>query len=187
MRTVIITKSQLSEVERGQSVWKINNSHLHDPEYVEEITRMWYLHQCRKTDNDNINGWWEEGKTRIKEISLNFSKRKNREKGKHKTNNLSKQFRNIKISYIEIQIMLEIKTHTIKSTRKLENSRPSKQKEKKIRSKAQCRDDGETSSRYSCSLEKKRGLFKRKENSYQHFSPVGGGGTHDIFGRGVPL
>ena len=85
----------LSEIERRPGLWKINNSYLHDPEYGKEITRMWYLHQFKKTENDNLNGWGEEGKTRIKEISLNFSKRKNRENKNHKFN-LRKQFRNIK-------------------------------------------------------------------------------------------
>ena len=75
----VTIKLDLSEIERGPGLWKINNSYLHDPEYVKEITRMWYLHQLKKDENDNLNGWWEEGKTRIKEISLNFSKQKNRE------------------------------------------------------------------------------------------------------------
>ena len=56
---------------------------------------MCYLHQFKKNENDNLSGWWEEGKTRIKEISLNFFKRKNRENKKYKFN-LRKQFRNIK-------------------------------------------------------------------------------------------
>ena len=90
-------KLDLSETERGPGLglWKINNSYLHDPDYVKEITRMWYLHQFKKDENDNLIGWWEEGKTRIKEISLNFSKRKNRENKNYK-HNLRKQFRNVK-------------------------------------------------------------------------------------------
>ena len=94
-RDKVTIKLDLSEIERGPGLWKINNSYLHDPDYVKEITRMWYLHQYNKTENDNLNGWWEEGKTRIKEISINFSKRKNRENKNYKFN-LRKQFRNIK-------------------------------------------------------------------------------------------
>ena len=56
---------------------------------------MWYLHQFKKYENDNLNDWWQEGKTRIKEISLNFSKQKNRESKNYK-HNLRKQFRNVK-------------------------------------------------------------------------------------------
>ena len=44
----VTIKLDLSEIERGPGIWKINNSYLHDPEYVEEITRMWYLHQLKR-------------------------------------------------------------------------------------------------------------------------------------------
>ena len=74
---------------------EINTSYLYDPDFVEEITQIWYLHQFRKNKNNNLNGWWEEGKTRIKEISLNSSEQKNKENNNHKFN-LRKQFRNIK-------------------------------------------------------------------------------------------
>ena len=56
---------------------------------------MWYLHQFEKTENNNHTDWWEEGKTRIKEISLTFSKRKNKENKNYKFL-LRKQFRSIK-------------------------------------------------------------------------------------------
>ena len=88
-------KLDSSEIERGPRLWKINNSYLHDPDYVNEITLMWYLHQLKKDENENLNGWWEEGQTRIKEISLNFSKQKNRESKIYK-HNLPKQFRDVK-------------------------------------------------------------------------------------------
>ena len=57
---------------------------------------MWYQHQFKKNDNDSLNGRWEEGKPRIKEITLKFSKRKNKENKKHKSN-LCKQFCNTKL------------------------------------------------------------------------------------------
>ena len=137
--TKVTIKLDLSEIERGEGIWKINNSHLHDPEYDEEITRMWYSHQFRKTDNDNINSWWEEGKTRIKEIRLNFSKHKNREKRKHNARN--------KDMYNKInQEIKQLETFEAEGAR--------------IRSKAQWREDRETSSRYFCSLEKKQGVEK---------------------------
>ena len=88
-------KLDSSEIERGPRLWKINNSYLHDPDYVNEITLMWYLHQLKKDENENLNGWWEGGQTRIKEISLNFSKQKNRESKIYK-HNLPKQFRDVK-------------------------------------------------------------------------------------------
>ena len=49
-------KLGLSDIERRPRIWKINNSYLHDPEYVKEITQMWYLHRFKKNENDNLNG-----------------------------------------------------------------------------------------------------------------------------------
>ena len=91
----ITMKIDLSEIERGPGIWKMNNAYLKDPEYVQQITHVWYQHQFNRDKNDSINGWWEEGKKLIKETSIKFSKKKNKEKELHKRN-LLKQFRNIK-------------------------------------------------------------------------------------------
>ena len=91
----ITIKMDLSEIERDPGIWKINNSYLNGPEYIEQITHMCYQHQFQKTTSDKINGWWDEGKKLIKGISINFSKKKNKEITQHKRN-LLKQFRNIK-------------------------------------------------------------------------------------------
>ena len=85
-----------SEIERGPGIWKINNSYLKDPKYIEQITHMWYQHQLKKTTSDNINGWWDEGKKLIKEISISFSKKKKKQRKTQHKRNLLKQFRNIK-------------------------------------------------------------------------------------------
>ena len=91
----ITMRIDLSEIEQGPGIWKMNNAYLKDPEYVQQITHVWYQHQFNRDKNDNINGWWEEGKKLIKETSIKFSKKKNKEKELHKRN-LLKQFRNIK-------------------------------------------------------------------------------------------
>ena len=152
-------KLDLSEIERGPGLWKTNNSYLHDPEYVKEITRMWYLYQFKKDENDNLNGWWEEGKTRIKEISLNFSKRKSRENKNYKFN-LRKQFRNVKNKLDRDPSNANSKYLYNKINQEIKQVEILEAEGAKIRSKAQWREDGETSSRYFCSLEKKRGAEK---------------------------
>ena len=99
------------------------------------------------------------GKKAKPEFSLNFSKRKNIESKNYKYN-LRKQFRNVKnkldhdpsnanSKYLYNKINQEIKQVEI-----LEAGGA------KIRSKVQWREDGETSSRYFCSLEKKWGAEK---------------------------
>ena len=69
----ITMKIDLSEIERGPGIWKINNAYLKDPEYVEQITHIWHQHRFDKNKSDNINGWWEQGKKLIKETSIKFS------------------------------------------------------------------------------------------------------------------
>ena len=76
----ITMKIDLSEIERGPGIWKINNAYLKDKEYVQQITHVWYQHQFNRDKNDNVNGWWEESKKLIKETSIKFSKKKNKEK-----------------------------------------------------------------------------------------------------------
>ena len=120
---------------------------------------MWYLHQFKKDENDNLNGWWEEGKTRIKEISLNFSKRKNRENKNYKYN-LCKQFHNVKNKLDRDLSNANSKYLYNKINQEIKQVEILKAEGAKIRSKAQWREEGETSSRYFCSLEKKRGAEK---------------------------
>ena len=114
---------------------------------------MWYLHQFKKNENDNLSGWWEEGKTRIKEISLNFSKRKNRE-NKNREFNLRKQFHNIKNKLDRDPSNARNKELYNKINQEIKQLEILEAEGAKIRSKAQWREDGETSSRYFCSLRK---------------------------------
>ena len=79
-------KIDLSEIERGPGIWKINNASLKEPEYVEQITHIWHQHCFDENKSDNINGWWEQGKKLIKETSIKFSKKKNKERKEHKWN-----------------------------------------------------------------------------------------------------
>ena len=171
-------KLDLSEIERGPGLWKINNSYLHDPDYVKEITRMWYLHQFKKDENDNLNGWWEEGKIRIKEISLNFSKRKNRENKNYK-HNLRKQFRNVKNKLDRDPSNVNSKYLYNKINQEIKQVEILEAEGAKIRSKAQWREEGETSSRYFCSLEKKRGAEKSMR-SVQRVKDI----SHVVYGMG---
>ena len=149
----------LSEIKRGPGIWKINNSYLKDPEYIGQITDMWYQNQFKKTTRDNINGWWDERKKLIKEISINFSKKINKEKTQNKRN-LLKQFRNIKNKLDRDPSNARNKDLYNKINNEMKSLEVEEAEGAKIRSKAEWREDGETSSRYFCSLEKKRGAEK---------------------------
>ena len=155
----ISIKIYLSEIERGPGIWKINNSYLKDPEYIQQITHVWYQHQFKRDISNNINGWWEEGKKLIKETSIKFSKKKNQEKKSHKRN-LLKQFRNIKNKLDKDPSNTRNRDLYNKINNEIKSIEVQEGEGAKIRSKAQWREDGETSSRYFCSLEKKRGADK---------------------------
>ena len=155
----ITIKVDLLEIERGPGIWKINNSYLKVPEYIEQITHLWHQHQFKRDTNDNINGWWEEEKKLIKETSIKFSKKKNRERTQHKRN-LLKQFRNIKNKVDRDPSNTRNKDLYYKINNEIKSLEVQEAEGAKIRSKAQWREDGETSSKYFCSLEKKRGAEK---------------------------
>ena len=155
----ITMKIDLSEIERGPGIWKINNAYLKDPKYVEQITHIWHQHRFDKNKSDNINGWWEQGKKLIKETSIKFSKKKTKERKAHKWN-LLKQFRNIKNKLDKNPNNTRNKELYRKINDEIKSIEIQEAEGTKIRSKAQWREDGETSSGYFCSLEKKRGVEK---------------------------
>ena len=150
----ITIKIDLSEIERGPGIWKINNAYLKDREYVEQITLVWHPHRFDKNKSDNINGWWEQGKKLIKETSIKFSKKKIKERKEHKWN-LFKQFRNIKNKFDKNPNNTINKDLYRKISDEIKSIEIQEAEGAKIRSKAKWREDGETSSRYFCSLEKK--------------------------------
>ena len=47
----ITMKIDLSEIERGPGIWKINNAYLKDPKYVEQITHIWHQHRFKQKQN----------------------------------------------------------------------------------------------------------------------------------------
>ena len=55
---------------------------------------MWYLHQFKKDENDNLNGWWKKAKPESKKlVQISLNKRIEKVKSKY---NLCKQFCNVK-------------------------------------------------------------------------------------------
>ena len=100
------------------------------------------------------------GKKENNEISINFSEKKNSERTQHKRN-LLKQFRNIKSKLDRDPSNAGNKDLYNKINNKIKSLEIQEAEGAKIRSKAQWREDGETSSRYFCSLEKKQGGQRR--------------------------
>ena len=107
------------------------------------------------------------------------SKKKNKEKELHKRN-LLKQFRNIKIRLDRDPSNSRNKDLYNKINSEIKSIDVQEAEGAKIRSKAQCREEGETSSRYFYSLEKKRGADKSMRSVQRLKDGPIGTGTGDM-------
>ena len=60
-------------IKQGKGVWKMNNAQIIQPEFRNEITKVWQIWQSKKEEFDDITQWWDLGKMKIKETARNFS------------------------------------------------------------------------------------------------------------------
>ena len=57
-------------VPPGPGLWKQNTSNLGDYAYIESVSSFWLSWKCRQLDFPSSAGWWEEGKSRIKGLTI---------------------------------------------------------------------------------------------------------------------
>ena len=137
------------ELKRGRGIWKMNTSHLFDPQFKIEFTELWTNWQSRKHEYEDIKIWWDMGKRHIKTFSINFAQRA----GQHRQNKLkeiekiinqrqqdNKDYDNLKKEYEEL------------FSKQTDGAR--------VRSRIQDWEDGERSTKYFFSLEKQRAKEK---------------------------
>ena len=60
-------------IPRGPGRWKLNCSLLESPEYINLIRTFWTSWRERKPSFPSLQHWWDEGKKRIRGISVQFS------------------------------------------------------------------------------------------------------------------
>ena len=60
-------------IPRGPGRWKLNCSLLESPDYINLIRTFWSSWRERKPSFPTLQHWWDEGKKRIRGISVNFS------------------------------------------------------------------------------------------------------------------
>ena len=75
--------------ERGPGYWKLNTTLLQDPEYQGLIKNIWSAWQGKKDSFSNLLNWWDLGKKRIKEYTIGFATKRNREKRAYKQHLMS--------------------------------------------------------------------------------------------------
>lgn len=145
-------KLNLNEVQRGRGIWKMNSSHLLHEEYKQEITTLWQNWQQSRQEYENLTTWWDLGKKKIKQFSINYSKEYN-------MNN------KCRLEELEKEINHEMKNNpdseTV-NTKKLEYNTllTDKTQGARIRSRIEHWEEGEKSTKYFYNLEKRNGKDK---------------------------
>lgn len=59
-------------VPPGPGLWKLNISILEEEEYVRQVGEFWSNWRGRKSQFPSLGKWWEEGKSRIKGLSIRY-------------------------------------------------------------------------------------------------------------------
>lgn len=59
-------------VPPGPGLWKLNTSILEDDAYVECVSSFWLSWKSRQLDFPSLAKWWEEGKSRIKGLTIRY-------------------------------------------------------------------------------------------------------------------
>ena len=61
----------------GPGFWKLNTSILSEDNYFQLISDFWFSWQQRRQHFSSLLNWWEEGKSRIKGLSIKYCKSRN--------------------------------------------------------------------------------------------------------------
>jgi len=69
---VLLTVSIPDVVPPGPGLWKLNTSILEDEDYVKSISEFWIAWRSSILRFPSLAKWWEEGKTRIKGITIRY-------------------------------------------------------------------------------------------------------------------
>ena len=85
----------LSKIELGPGVWKLNTSILPDPDYQTQVNLFWNLWKTKKQDFPSLTEWWDEGKFEIGRLTKSFCLTR-KKRLLIKKSNLYKQLRNAK-------------------------------------------------------------------------------------------
>ena len=64
----------------GPGLWKLNISVLQDSAYIKLITDFWFTWRRSQNDFPSLSDWWELGKHKIKELTINYCSKKAKER-----------------------------------------------------------------------------------------------------------
>ena len=163
----------LHEQLKGRGFWKLNNSLLHDKNYLDEINKIIDLADYRY-DNQDVGMKWELTKMDIIEFSQNYSINKAKERrklvqeGEDKLNKLHKKLACINLSSDNAIKWIEKINQKIDEVQKELNKHAIyKTQGAIIRLKARYYELGETPSKYFLGLEKRNATNKIMSQIYK--------------------
>jgi len=150
-------------IVQGRGYWKINNSYIKEPEYVEGIQEIIRYHY--ENSYDSVGGVWDIIKIKIKEFSMIYGAKKKKKERERKIE-VSKN-----IETIKTEIAAQLDTLGEEGKEKLYDGLKELEDEYNsilrieldgiiMRAKAQWVEEGEKSTRYFMNLEKSKGTKK---------------------------
>ncbi|PFX16157.1 Transposon TX1 uncharacterized 149 kDa protein [Stylophora pistillata] len=71
---VLTSVSVPDTVPPGPGLWKLNTAILNKSQYVQLVTDFWRTWQGSKTVFTSLRKWWEDGKNRLKGLTINYCK-----------------------------------------------------------------------------------------------------------------
>ena len=137
------------DFKRGRGIWKMNASHLLQPEFRMEFSKMWENWKAKKHKYSDIKRWWDMGKVHIKSFAQNYAL-------EHNAGN------RFKLREIEEKIDQRKKANADyqQLQKEYEDIFSNKTKGARIRARTQWWEEGEKSSKYFFGLEKRNAKEK---------------------------
>ena len=140
--------------KRGPGFWKLNNMYLKDEEYLNLISNLIETSTI-KYANETNKSRWELLKLDIKEASLNFAKKKSKQR-KERISSLENRLSHLLTINNDRQIDENIKNEITHLETEIQSLYDIKAKGAQIRSKVEYIEEGEKSTKYFLNLEKAR-------------------------------
>ena len=144
-----VTINPPTQRKRGPGLWKLNVTVLQDPLYKDEMTSFLNYWPIRQSSFTNLLEWWDEGKRRIKTITIKHSVRLSRRR-KRQELDLLRELTRLKSEPAP-------DNDAIRNTElQLRDIADAKARGTQIRSRAQWLEHGEKPSRYFFQLERRK-------------------------------
>ena len=141
---------QGSTIERGKGYWKLNNSHLQEGNFVDDVKAI--INDTKNSSFDSYVGLWDVIKFKIKDYAIRFGKIKKKNNMEEK-NNLLKDIEKVKNSP-EFMRDESLRNELFEAEAKLNKILDNETSGIITRARAKWTEQGERSNKYFFSLEK---------------------------------